>query len=312
MHDDVLVSVVTPVYNSRRFLKTAIESILCQTHRNLEFLLFDDGSTDGSIDVIRRYEQEDARVRGFLRTHSGYCVHLNEGIRVAKGKYIARFDSDDISDPGRLEYQVDFLERNLEVGAVASALILIDEGGLPFGRQGGSLRRHEIDERHIQGDSGVFPHPSVMMRTDLVRRVGGYRCQFEPAEDLDLWLRLAELSGLAVLQEELLSYRVHSGMTSVTRAELQRRKVVEILREARQRRGLPLAECKSIQEHGVVGGRKRLSDETARMDKALINGFFETAEVYARRILLKRPWSISCWYRYARCKWARYRRSGRD
>src|SRR5690606_25345296 len=108
-----VISVVMPVYNSERYLAEAIESILNQTFADFEFLIFDDGSTDRSPEIIREYARKDARIiPQFSPINRGYVVHLNEGIRRSRGRYIARMDSDDVALSTRLELQAKFLSKN--------------------------------------------------------------------------------------------------------------------------------------------------------------------------------------------------------
>ena len=109
------VTVLMPVYNARFYLSKAISSIINQTFKDFEFLIFNDGSTDNSADII--YSYNDRRIRFFNSEQNfGYVYHLNYGIEIAKGEYIARMDADDISFPTRLEKQVAFMDKNPEVG----------------------------------------------------------------------------------------------------------------------------------------------------------------------------------------------------
>src|SRR5690606_37017335 len=123
-----------PVFNSEKYLVEAIESILSQTFSDFEFLIFDDGSTDRSGDIIRMYAARDARILSdFSPVNKGYVVHLNEGIQRARGRYIARMDSDDISLPKRLEIQKTFLDEHPGIGIVGSSSLRIDQDGVDWG-----------------------------------------------------------------------------------------------------------------------------------------------------------------------------------
>ena len=107
--DPPLVSVCMPVYNATRYLAEAVESILGQTFRDFEFLITDDGSTDRSLAILKRYAAQDARIRLWSRPNAGYVVRLNEMLHQARGDLIARMDADDVALPERFARQVEFL-----------------------------------------------------------------------------------------------------------------------------------------------------------------------------------------------------------
>ena len=128
--NSTLISVVMPVYNSEKYVASAIDSILNQTCVDFELLIFDDGSTDKSWEIISQYAKIDKRIVPFRsETNSGYVVHLNNGVMRAVGDFIARMDSDDIALPDRLALQLDFLRSNPNVGVVGTSSIQIDERG---------------------------------------------------------------------------------------------------------------------------------------------------------------------------------------
>src|ERR1700683_781969 len=104
------ISVVMSVFNSERFLREAVESILRQSFRDFEFIIMDDGSTDRSAAILDSYQENDARVKVYHKKHGGLIESLNHGCSLAQGKYIARMDADDISDGDRLKWQVDFMD----------------------------------------------------------------------------------------------------------------------------------------------------------------------------------------------------------
>ena len=116
-----LVSVVLSVYNAEKHIVEAIESILTQSYKNFEFIIIDDGSTDGSLEIIKSYDDE--RIILISRENKGLIASLNEGIEQAKGKYIARMDADDISLSSRFEEQVTFMEMHEEVGICGTTII---------------------------------------------------------------------------------------------------------------------------------------------------------------------------------------------
>ena len=207
------VSVAMSVYNNAPFLPQAIESILGQTFADFEFLIVDDGSTDGSGAIIDGYAARDGRVRPIHQANAGLVVSLNRLLREARAPLVARMDGDDVSLPLRFERQVAFLDAHPDHGVVGTWSPTIDEAG----------HRLEHVENHPAtnaeflaklGDGPPLCHPSVMMRRDLVLEAGGYRAAFRHCEDYDLWLRLSERTKICSVPEELLLYRYSATQVS--------------------------------------------------------------------------------------------------
>ena len=123
-----MVSVITPLYNNKRYISQTIESVIAQTHAEWEMIIVDDGSTDGSDEIVRRYTAADKRITLLTQQHKGSASARNNGLRHAKGRYIALLDSDDIWDPEFLESQLQLLQ---ETGGqlVCSAHRRINENG---------------------------------------------------------------------------------------------------------------------------------------------------------------------------------------
>lgn len=207
------MSVVMAVFNDERYLPQAVESILGQTFGDFEFLIVDDGSTDGTPAILEDYRRADRRVRVMRQPNAGQAVALNRGCGVAKGSYIARIDADDVSMQDRLSLQVEFLRRNSRVGLLGGAVELIDSRGRRFDRDGCPL--DDWDIRRALGRGCCFYHTAVMFRTDAWRVTGGYRKAFLYAEDYDLWLRITERYQVANLSDVLAGYRVHGTQMSV-------------------------------------------------------------------------------------------------
>jgi hypothetical protein len=219
--------------------------------------------------------------------------------------YYARMDADDIALPERFAKQIQFLEEHRDVVAVSSSLVLIDRDGDPFTTQDVPCLHEEIDAAHLRGGGGVMPHPSLMARTNVLRAIGGYCTQYEPAEDLDLLLRLAEVGRLANIVEPLLKYRVHNGMTSIVRAEQQRNCVQAILAETWKRRGLsgvpPLA-------LGLARSSVMSDDIGSQRFWSALNGMYlRTARKYAGQACRRRPFSCEAWRMVARANYASLR-----
>ena len=164
------VSVIMPVYNAERFLRLAIDSILGQTFSNFEFIIINDGSTDGSLKIIKSYK--DSRIHLISRPNKGLAPSLNEGLTRAKGQYIARMDADDISLPKRLAQQVDFLDQNPTVGLVGSNYIIIDDSGKKLDVT--DVFTHPSDLKVAMVTCNQYGHGSVMMRSTVFKNIKPY------------------------------------------------------------------------------------------------------------------------------------------
>lgn len=203
-----LISVIMPVYNAEKYLHDAIDSVLKQSYENFEFIIINDGSTDGSANIIKSF-LDDQRVVYVSRENRGLINTLNEGIQLAKGELIARMDADDISLSERFARQVAFLSEHKDVIVLGTKTILIDADSAQIGEFGQWCQHEEIDAALLQGRGAAIVHPSVMMRKQNLLEVGGYSEDFPAAEDIDLWLRLAEKGRIANVPEVYLYYRQH-------------------------------------------------------------------------------------------------------
>lgn len=192
---DPAISVLLPVFDAECTLEQAAASILAQDETDLELVVVDDGSTDGTPAVLRSLARQDARVRVESMAHGGIVAALSRGLARCRGRYIARMDADDVSYPGRLQAQRRHLDRHPGVGLVSCR---VDFGGEGGGDRGYAhhvawtntvLTREAISlGRFIESP---LAHPSVMFRSELVEAYGGYREGPFP-EDYDLWLRWLE------------------------------------------------------------------------------------------------------------------------
>jgi hypothetical protein len=215
------VSVVMSVFNGEAFLHEAVTSILGQTYEDFEFIIIDDGSTDGSARMLDEFQTLDSRIRLFHQPNAGLVKALNRGCGVARGKYIARMDADDLAMEDRLKVQVETMEMNPEVCVLGSAVEFIDAAG----KKMTISRYHPTESCEIQRallDQNVIWHPTVLIRAAILAFVGGYR-NIPDAEDYDLWLRVADHdhAQLKNLSVPLLKYRVHQSQGSVTRCRKQ-------------------------------------------------------------------------------------------
>lgn len=230
------VSVLLALYNAGRFLEPAVRSVLEQTYRDFEFLIVDDGSTDGSREWLRTLT--DPRVRLIEQQNAGQTVALNRAARESTGEYLARMDADDVCKPDRFAKQVAFLDAHPEVGVLGGAYEIIDHEGRLLRVQDQPADDAELQRRCLVGLVPIC-HPLVMMRRDIFERVGGFdETQYPAAEDLDLWLRMGEHAELACLPDVLLSYRMHAGSMSEAKGAVQADAMQRACEAAWQRRGV--------------------------------------------------------------------------
>jgi len=289
-----VVSVVMPVYNCERYVAEAVESILAQTFADFEFLIVDDGSTDGSLAILRRYAGQDSRIRVISRPNTGIVGALNEMLDLARGEFVARMDADDISSPERFDRQVAYLRAHPKVVAVSSWVLWVDNELCPIREMCTEETHERIDEAHMRAETGQMSHPAAMLRTDSIRRVNGYSVDYCCAEDFDLWLRLAEIGSLANLPEVLLTWRLHGQSIGATRHAIQQSNVQQAVRAARLRRGLPVA---TLQDAPVAAASPtRPSEVFCKWGWwALQAGHLQTAKKYALLTLRKEPFSVASW-----------------
>lgn len=206
------------VHNSIKYLKESIESILNQSYADFEFIIIDDGSTDGSTDLLREYAIRDARIRLYIQENIGLTKSLNKGLSLARGEFIARMDSDDLAMPHRFNLQINEFKNHCDLVLVGSEVGLIDEGGIRFTTWGQTQDPVEIRRKLLLGDGGVLIHPAVMFRSESARMIGGYDENMPTAQDLDLYLRLTE-KGLAMnIPKVLLLWRQHSASVNHTKS----------------------------------------------------------------------------------------------
>lgn len=232
-------SVLLPVYNAQLYLETAITSVLNQTFNEFELLLLNDGSTDSSEDIIDDFCKKDSRCKKLSWSNSGLIYTLNRGISASNSEFIIRMDADDICHPERFQKQWDFLKNNPNCVAVGSRVLLIDHADLPIMEFSGIQGHDTIDSMHLEGIGGAIAHPSAMIRKAAMLSVGGYRSTFKHAEDIDLFLRLAEVGKLENLPQVLLSYRQHAESIGYSKRLEQYNSAMAAVSSARERRGLP-------------------------------------------------------------------------
>jgi hypothetical protein len=203
------VSVVMSVHNGAEYLKAAIHSILTQSYEDFEFIIVNDGSTDGSGQMLAAIR--DPRVVSLCNSENiGLGRSLNRGISVARGEYVARMDADDVSYPDRLARQVSFMEGNPDIAYCGgSAVLFHDDNEIDFSKIGHPMVQDRALFRiELLFGPGVV-HPTVMFRKELFLARGMQYSDLPYAQDYELWSRLVfELQGIN-MPDTLLFYRVH-------------------------------------------------------------------------------------------------------
>ena len=212
------VSVLMSVHNGDKYLREAIDSVLRQQYGDFEFIVIDDGSTDRSAEILLSYH--DPRIVVLRNERNlGLIGSLNRGIAAARGEFIARQDCDDLLEPERLGRQVAYLDRHPDVVLIGTWMQLIDEHGKEI-----TLWRYPVTDAEIRWASlfnTALGHSSVMFRTDLARRLGGYSQDFMHAEDYEFWSRLSAHGKVANIPEPLQKYRVHGNTVSTKNSSKQ-------------------------------------------------------------------------------------------
>ena len=228
------VSVIMSVYNGEKYLREAIDSILNQTFTDFEFIIINDGSTDGTREILESYS--DSRIRLIHQENIGLTKSLNRGLKLARGEYIARQDADDVSYPERLSYQVVFIEKRPDVVLVGTHASFIDQRGTEFSVWRPPATHDAIRKQMLKGNS--FCHGSVIFRKECLNTVGSYREQFRYTQDYDLWFRISDQYEVANIERILYKFRRNSH--TISRKKLSQQLdyhllTIELAKERRRR-----------------------------------------------------------------------------
>jgi glycosyltransferase involved in cell wall biosynthesis len=288
------ISVIMPVYNAEKYISQAVESILTQTFQDFEFLITDDGSTDGTLTILDRYADIDGRIILKHQDNIGYVRTLNLLLESACGEYIARMDADDIAMPERFMHQLAYLNNHPKCAVIGTRALCVSSENIPVYELFKETEHALIDRAHMDFAGSAILHPSVLMRHSLIQEIGGYRLKYSPAEDIDLWLRAAEHAKLANVPDLLMRYRLHQRSESQQRGREQINKMFSAVKEAYSRRGIRLPE-------DVEKRRVQLSKQTIQMSNYTLVQMAHRAKCYsnARKLALnsfkKEPWSLDSW-----------------
>ncbi|MGA2491142.1 MAG: glycosyltransferase family 2 protein [Anaerolineales bacterium] len=199
-----LVTIVTPSFNQARYLESTIRSVLDQDYSNFEYIIVDGGSTDGSVDIIRRYSD---RLAGWVSEKDrGQTDAINKGFARAKGEILAWLNSDDTYEKNAIKEAVAFLQERPEVGLVYGNANFIDENGCIIGR----FPAAQTNYKRLRRGYVHIPQQAAFWRADLWQRVGPLDPSFYFAMDYDLWVRLAALAPMQYLPRLWANFRLHT------------------------------------------------------------------------------------------------------
>jgi glycosyltransferase involved in cell wall biosynthesis len=217
------ISVIMASYNHAAFVHQAIESVLAQSYKDFELVITDDGSSDGTAEVIRRVA--DPRIRFHaLAENQGACVAVNDAIARSQGEYIAVLNSDDYFLPGKLERQAGFLDAHPEIGAVFGQPQFVDENGRDFHNPNHSFVKAFASENRPRQEwlryffyfQNCLCHPTAMVRKACYERVGVFDPLLMQLPDLDLWVRLCREFEIHILPEKLTGFRILNRESNVS------------------------------------------------------------------------------------------------
>lgn len=208
---NVKVSVVMPTFNSARFISDAIDSILSQTFQDFEFIIVDDGSTDGTARLLSEYAQIDKRIKVISNEkNKGIVFALNRGLQACRGDYIVRMDADDIAIKNRIEKQVAAMDADKDICALGGSLSYIDA----LGNDLGIIRHCELNKLILT--KTPLLHPTVIIRhSSLIQNGLYYQEKYRFAEDYFLWLQLSRIGKISAINDVVLQYRLNNQATKI-------------------------------------------------------------------------------------------------
>jgi len=289
------VSVILCAYNSERFLRPAVESVLAQTFKDFELICIDDGAKDSTGKILDEYAAHDSRVKVIHQANTGQVKAAMNGIAVSAAPLIARMDADDICRPDRLAKQVAFMDAHPEIVLLGGAYELIDEKTRILIKMGQPTGDADLQKICLSGRCPIC-QPLAIFRREAYERVGGYRPDFSPAEDIDLWLRLGDIGQMACLPDVLLQYRQHAGSLSETKQHIQLANIRRAVEETWQRRNLPGQPNVAKDEWRATGDEGSKYRQLVKYGWwAFSSGHPSTARSYGLAAIRSRPFDAAGW-----------------
>jgi len=229
------LSVIMSVFNGEKYVRETVESVLNQSFRDFEFIIVNDGSTDGTLEILRSFR--DKRIRIINQENRGLTKSLNRGIGDSEGRYIGRIDCGDIALENKFEVQLNFLEKNKEIYGVGTWANLIDEEGNMVGMLKYPTKYEEI--RKVILRYNPFVHPSLMFKKEVFDEIGLYDESFEFAQDYDLMLRAVSRFKIVNLPQVLLNYKISEKAISSRKMKKQEYFALKARIKALSRYGYP-------------------------------------------------------------------------
>lgn len=206
-----LISVIIPTYNSGKFLAEAIDSVLCQSYKDFEIIIVDDGSVDNTKIVIEKYLKLPVSIKYIYQENKGPSGARNRGITEAKGEFIAFLDADDIWLPDKLELQIKAMSQSNSIGLVCGRYYIIDCSGVIVDELSGinkySNREELLNDMLIKNVLGGGQN--AIVRKECFDKVGLFDETMKVSEDRDLWFRIAKFYDVIILDKLLFKYRIH-------------------------------------------------------------------------------------------------------
>lgn len=229
-----MISVVMPSFDTAPFIARAIESVLAQTFTDFELIVCDDGSTDGTLDIVDEYARRDPRIRVLRHAFRSPSLNCNAAVRAARRPWIARLDSDDTMVPRRLEWQMEAAARDPSVALWGGHVLVVDRHDRPLWTiTTGPTSDADWRRMRDTGDLIVIQGPSVMVRRDLFLELGGYDRTYDVAEDLELLARIAREAPVRTIPRVLTHYRLHGTSITAARAAHQLRLLNHVVDRSR-------------------------------------------------------------------------------
>jgi len=305
MRETPEVSVVMSVYNGAEHLRESIDSILSQEGAELEFIVVNDGSTDDSKEILDEYALKDKRIRVIHQDNQGLTRALIRGCAEAKGEYIARQDSGDISLPSRLRRQLSCIKSHSDAILVSCGTRFVGPGGEHLydvlrDSEEATASLKDPDSKAIKGPSH---HGSTLFPKRLYEKVGGYRAAFYFGQDLDLWIRLAEHGRHYVIPEVL----YQASITAESISGLYRKEQVQLTKlmlEAAAVRRRGMSELPVLKKaHAIKPNVKRMRSPLAQARGLYFIGAClqkqrnQQARLYFKQAIRIFPFHLRSWYK---------------
>jgi len=207
------ISVLMTIYNQEKYISESVNSILNQTFSDFEFIIINDGSTDNSLQIIKKFSQLDKRIKFFSKSNTGVTHSLNYGLKKCQANWIARMDSDDISDLDRFKIQYNIIRKKKSLVLVGSNCKEIDFDGKINSFH--EYPKNNIDLKfNLENLKKFFPHSSYFFSNEAVKKINGYRNFVKRSQDYDLSLRLSAIGEISCIDKFLVSIRKHSHQVS--------------------------------------------------------------------------------------------------